>query len=331
MDEDCFERNHRKRNHVSGLVHVGCCLHVKVSAVDGVFSGQWSSLIYQLKCSPSPDACPLASAHQDQTRAAGTHQSACNYDASYSGQPRTVQHDDGYDAALYYQQQQYRQSSPSWQIMSPFGHRGVQLASPSMQQAQARQAPRAIPQDPHDCYDYMETRREQGRRRCDQQAFVPIQRPQQQLQQTGQQQPLRQAHRDSSSSSRQPAVAPDSAAPSRAAAPAGLPAHANRHLQAAGQQRTTASPAAQQQAATRAAGAATAPMRSLGADSQPRYRAPLLQVLQGSGVVRPGKLTAPTPHRDQAKPAAATGAGTPATSVHLATSILGSANCAWCV
>jgi len=291
----------------------------------------------------SPDACPLASAHQDQSRAAGTHLSARNYDVGHSGQPMTVQHDDDYDAVLYYQpQQQHRQFSPSWQILSPFGHYGwgVQLASPWMQQAQGRQALRASPRDPYDGYDYMESRREQGRRRCDQQAFVPIQRPQQQLQlQSGQQQPLPQAYIDSSS--RQPARDPGSAAPSRAAAPADLPAHTNRPLQAAGQQRTTPSSATQQQAAPRAAGAATAPVRSLGADSQPRYRAALLQVLKGSSVERPGclaaptPLTTPTPHRNQPKPAAATGAGTPvisiplATTIPLATSVLGSANGAW--
>jgi len=249
----------------------------------------------------------------------------------------TVQHDDDYDAALYYQpQQQYRQFSPSWQILSPFGYRyGVQLASPWMQaQAQGRQTLRASSHDPYDGYDVMESRREQGRRRCDQQAFVPIQRPPQQLQQSGQQQPLPQAYRDSSSS-RQPTRAPSSAAASRAAAPADLLAHTNCHLQAAGQQRTTPSPATQQQASTRAAGAAPAPVRSLGADSQPRYRAALLQVLQGASVDRPGCLTAPTPHRDQAKPAAATGAGTPLSAyllpllVPLATSVLASANGAW--
>jgi len=233
----------------------------------------------------------------------------------------TVQHDDDYGAAFYYQpQQQHRQFSPPWQILSPFGHYGygVQSASPWMQQAQGRQGLRAIPQDSYDGYDYMESHREQQRRRRDQQTFVPIQRPQQQQQQPGQQQQPPQAYRDSSG---QPARALGSFAPSRAAAPAGPPAHTNHPLQAAGQQRTTPSPATQQHTATRAAGAARAPVDSLGADSQTCYRAALLQVLQGSGVERPGCLTAPTPHRDQAKPAAARGAGTRATGVPLATTI----------
>jgi len=244
--------------------------------------------------------------------------------------------DDVFSAAVrHYHQQQHRQSSPS--APAPVGQYelcveslGVGpwvLATPWMQQALG-----AIPQDPDEGYDYMESHREQGRRRCDQRTFVPIQRPQQQLQQSSQQQPLPQAYRDSSS--REPAVAPGSPAPSRAAAPAGQAgaAHTNRSLQ-----QTRPSPAAQQQAATRAAGAATAPVDSLGTDGQPRYIPDLWQVLQESCVERPGCLTAPTTHRDQAKPAAATGGGTPGTSILLATtlplvtSVLGSANGTWCV